>query len=187
LQPNLLKVKSNPKREEFKLRISGVEIGKHSYSIDCDNTFFELAEIPDLQEGLVKLQIEMEIFEKMITLDFHFKGNVTLPCDRCLEPVDVNLDFTDHIIVKLIPYLEEKEEEDNLWMINENDYELDLFHYVYESISLALPTQILHPDDENGNSTCDPEILKKLDELTSRENDSDEIDPRWEALKNIKR
>ena len=186
LHPNLLKVKSRDKKEEFKLRISGIERGKHSFSIDCDNAFFEVAEIPDLHEGDVKLQIEMDISDKIVTLDLHFKGYVTLPCDRCMEPVNIDMDFTDNLVVKLMPWIEEPEEEDNLWIVNENTYELDLFHFVYESISLALPTQILHPDDENGNSTCNPEILKKLEELTPHENTMGDIDPRLEALKDIK-
>ena len=128
----------------------------------------------------------MDISDKIITLEFHFKGYVILPCDRCMEPVKLGLDFTDHLVVKLMPWIDEPEEEDNLWVVNENTYELDLFHFVYESISLALPTQILHPEDENGNSTCNPEILKKLEELTPHENSMEDIDPRLEALKNIK-
>ena len=181
-----MKVNRKEKREEFRLRISGVENGKHSFSIDCDNTFFELAEIPDLHEGLVKLQILMDISDKIIKLDFLFKGQVTLPCDRCLDPVHVALDFTDNLLVKLMPWIEEPEEEDNLWVVNENTYELDLFHFVYEALSLALPTQVIHPDDENGNSTCNPEVMEKLKELTPHEKGTDDIDPRWEALKQIK-
>lgn len=174
------------KREEFRLRISGVELGTHSYSIDCDNTFFELAEIPDLHNGLIKLQIEMNISEKMVLLNFHFNGNVELPCDRCLDPVTIDLDFTENLVVKLVPFVDdmEKVEEDDMWIVDENTYDLDLFHFVYESIALHLPMQILHADDENGNPTCNPEILKKLEEFSEREHDA--IDPRWEALKNIK-
>lgn len=179
-------MKIDPKREEFKLRISGVELGKHSFSIDCDNRFFELAEIPDLHEGDVKLQIEMEVFEKMITLDFQFKGYVMLPCDRCLDPVKVDLDFSEHLLVKLVPLLGEMREEEDMWLVDENEYELDVFHFVYESIMLALPIQVVHPDDENGNSTCNPDILKKLQELSGETQKEDQIDPRWEALKNIK-
>lgn len=187
MQPNLLKVKNDPKKEEFRLRISGVESGNYSFSIDCDNRFFELAEIPNLQEGLVKLQIEMEISEKIINLDFHFDGCVMLPCDRCLAPVKVDLNFDEHLLVKLIPLLGETQEEDDMWLVDETAYELDLFHFVYEAITLALPLRIVHPEDENGNSTCDPEILKKLEELTNPTPKEDEIDPRWEALKNIKK
>lgn len=179
-------MKIDPKREEFKLRISGVELGMHSFSIDCDNRFFELAEIPDLHEGDVKLQIEMEVSEKMITLDFQFNGYVMLPCDRCLEPVRVNLDFDEHLLVKLVPQVAEMQQEDDMWVVNENEYELDVFHFVYESIMLALPIQVLHPDDENGNSTCNPEILKIMNEHSPDAKKEDEIDPRWEALKKLK-
>lgn len=188
MQPKILRVKSDPKKEEFKLRISGVELGKHLFSIDCDNRFFELAAFPDLIDGDVKLQIEMEILDKMVSLNFHFAGFVTLPCDRCLDPVRVNLDFDTNLMVKLVPFVEEDQQNDdeNLWVVEENTYELDVFHYVYESIMLALPIQILHPDDENGNPTCNPEVLKKLEELSHGDSDKDEIDPRWEALKHIK-
>lgn len=182
-----MKVKTNPKREEFKLRISGVELGKHSFSIDCNNTFFELAEIPDLHEGALKLRIEMENFEKMILLDFHFDGNVVLPCDRCLDPVQVDLKFDQHLVVKLVPMVTEEDEsaeDDDMWVIDENTYELDVFHYVYESITLAIPSRVVHPEDKSGKPTCNPEILKKLEELSQREND--DIDPRWEALKKLK-
>ena len=86
----------------------------------------------------------------MITLDFQFNGYVMLPCDRCLEPVRVNLDFDEHLLVKLVPQVEEMQQEDDMWVVNENEYELDVFHFVYESIMLALPIQVLHPDDENG-------------------------------------
>ncbi len=30
---------------------------------------------------------------------------------------------------------------------------------------LALPIKRVHPDDREGNSTCDPVMLKKLEEL----------------------
>ncbi|MBO4645080.1 MAG: DUF177 domain-containing protein [Bacteroidales bacterium] len=128
----------------------------------------------------------MEVFEKMITLDFHFKGKVQLPCDRCLEPVDIDLDFSENLLVKLVPMIEEPEEEDNLWVVSENTYELDVFHFVYECLTLALPLRVVHPDDASGKSTCNPEIIKKLEELTPGETQREVIDPRWEALKNIK-
>ena len=189
MQPNLLKVNTKQKREEFKLRISGVEFGKHSFSIDCDNTFFELAEIPDLREGELKLRIEMEIFEKMVLLDFHFDGNVVLPCDRCLDPVQVKVKFDQHLVVKLVPMVTEEDEEaedDDMWVVDENTYELDVFHYVYEAITLALPSRVVHPDNKSGHPTCNPEILKKLEELSGHNSDGDDIDPRWEALRNLK-
>ena len=58
-------------------------------------------------------------------------------------------------------------------------------HFIYETICLALPHRIVHPDDENGNSTCNPEVLKKLESMSQTEKPQ-EIDERWAALKDLK-
>lgn len=174
---------------QFKLRLSGVTEGTYSFSIVCDNAFFELAEISELQGGQLFLQIEMEKSEKMVDLHFHFDGNVMAPCDRCLLPVNLHLNFDNRLLVKLVPIVEdgENEDDDDIWVVDENLYELDVFHYVYECIVLALPHRIIHEDDENGHSTCDPEVLRKLEEINShRKPNDDDVDPRWDALKNLK-
>jgi uncharacterized metal-binding protein YceD (DUF177 family) len=40
----------------------------------------------------------------------------------------------------------------------------------------------VHPDDENGNSTCDEEQISLLNQYSKRTTN----DPRWDALKNLK-
>ena len=46
-----------------------------------------------------------------------------------------------------------------------------------------LPIQKVHPDDENGKSTCDPDMLKKIREHMVI--DENITDPRWDELKNL--
>ena len=46
-----------------------------------------------------------------------------------------------------------------------DEHELDLQQQLYEFIMLALPIKRVHPVDKKGKSTCDPEMLKKLEEL----------------------
>jgi uncharacterized metal-binding protein YceD (DUF177 family) len=46
-----------------------------------------------------------------------------------------------------------------------------------------VPIRKVHPDDENGESTCDPEIIKRI--TTEEKEESEGVDPRWEALKNL--
>lgn len=174
-------------REKFKLRLSGVADGIYYFSIICDKTFFELAEFADLHDGNLNLQIKMEKQQKMINLDFHFEGYVIAPCDRCLLQVKVPMNFDEHLLVKLVPEVrkEDNDLDDDIWIMEDTTYELDIFHFVYESLFLALPHRIIHEDDADGNPTCDPVIMKKLEELSGLPKPKDEIDPRWEALKNI--
>lgn len=183
-------VKTQDKRSEFKLRLAGVASGKHTFSIICDKSFFEINEISELLDGSINLQINMDKSEKMLNLEFVFKGNVVVECARCLDPVTFDLNFTDHLLVNLLPDFSEQfeSEDDQVWMINEKEFELDIYQFVYESIILALPSQIIHPDDKKGKSTCNPEFLKKLAQYSVEEKQmpEEEIDPRWEALKNLK-
>ena len=184
--PKNRSMKTKEKRDDYKIRIAGVEIGTYSYSMVCDKAFFELSEISEVEDGLLNLQIEMDKSEKMLDLKFHFVGEVVAPCDRCLDPVTIPMDFDEQLIVNLVPEVEEDfENDENIWMVDENIYELDLFHFIYETIRLALPHRIVHPDDENGNSTCNPEVLKKLESLSQSEKPQ-EIDERWAALKDLK-
>ena len=174
---------SKQKEDEFKLRIAGISLGNHRFSIVCDREFFEIAGITELQEGALNLDIIMERKETMLDISFHFKGEVVVPCDRCLDPVSLPMDFKEHLIVKLVSFAEEDTEDEKIWIINENEYEIDIFHFVYEAIRLSLPIQIIHPDRADGSSTCNPEILKQLEELSQKE--EEQSDPRWNALKDI--
>jgi uncharacterized metal-binding protein YceD (DUF177 family) len=176
-------------RQQFKVRISGIELGKHCFSIDCDKEFFDLAGIGQLEDGCLKLRIEMEKSEKMVDFHCHFEGAVVAECDRCLAPVTLPMNFDERLIVKLVSenYHSEEEQEDDIWMMDENTYEIDLFHFVYESVVLALPIRIVHEDDADGHPTCDPEVMRKLVEMNAENVEKEQgTDPRWDALKNIK-
>jgi uncharacterized metal-binding protein YceD (DUF177 family) len=64
-----------------------------------------------------------------------------------------------------------------------DEHELDLQQQIYEFIMLALPIKRVHPADINRKSTCDPVMLKKLEELMIEE--EKENDPRWDELKKL--
>jgi uncharacterized metal-binding protein YceD (DUF177 family) len=64
-----------------------------------------------------------------------------------------------------------------------DEHELDLQQHIYEFILLALPIKRVHPDDDKGNSSCDPLMLEKLEELIV--DDENDNDPRWDELKKL--
>ena len=76
-------------------------------------------------------------------------------------------------------YYEENEE---LQIIPEGVNHFDISPFLYEYIHLLLPVRRIHPEDENGNSLCDPEVIKMLDKSSS----SGEPDPRWDVLNKLK-
>ena len=58
-------------------------------------------------------------------------------------------------------------------------HSINLTHYIYECLRLALPIRHVHPAGQ-----CDPEVEQVLNKL---EVDHDpHPDPRWEVLKDLK-
>ena len=71
-------------------------------------------------------------------------------------------------------------------IIGKDDHEIEVGQFMYEFIILALPVKRIHPTDSNGNSSCNPDMLEKLNAHRAKESDQkDQTDPRWDALKGI--
>jgi uncharacterized metal-binding protein YceD (DUF177 family) len=69
--------------------------------------------------------------------------------------------------------------------ISTDEHELDLRQHLYEFIHLALPIRRVHPADKDGKIGCNPEMIKKLNELLIDEDKQNNTDPRWDELKKL--
>jgi uncharacterized metal-binding protein YceD (DUF177 family) len=117
----------------------------------------------------------------MLEFDFILKGSVIVTCDRCLDDLEVPVDFSSKLFVKFGDTTEEQTDE--IIVLSHAEHELDISQYIYEFAHLSLPFKRVHPD-KKGKSTCNKEMLKKLDEYIIR-NEQEETDPRWDDLKNL--
>lgn len=166
--------------KEYTIQFVGLEPGNHQYEFEVNDTFFEQFEFSQIQHGQINVTVDLEKMERMMIFNIGIEGEALVTCDRCTEEFNFPISDTQRLIVKLgAEYMEESED---VVVIPETEYKFDLSPYIYEFIHLALPARLLHPDDEDGNSTCDPEMLRLLEKLTPTENT---FDPRWEALKNL--
>ena len=80
-------------------------------------------------------------------------------------------------------------DDDNILIIPENEYQIDLSQFLYECVATAVPMRNVHPDDENGNPTCDKEMLDLLQSVAVDEENpapQEEVNPIWEKLKDLK-
>ena len=172
------------KRDLYAVRISGLGEGDHDFSFDLDRQFFVLFEHPEISNGNVHAEVILEKKPGVFSLHFSLEGKVEVLCDRCLEKFMTDVSTTQTIFVKMgeTP----GEIEDDVLIIGRDDHEIEVGQYLYEFIMLALPYQKVHPDDSEGHSTCNPEMLKQLNAHRTKEPEREEkIDPRWDALKGI--
>ena len=166
--------------KEYNIQFVGLEPGNHIFEFEVNDSFFEHFEYSLIQHGHVHVTVDLEKSERMMIFTINLEGDVMVSCDRCTHDVNLPVSDTQRLIVKL--GAEYEEESEDVVIIPETEYKFDLSTYIYEFIHLSLPARLLHPDDENGNSTCDAEMLRLLEKLAPAES----VDPRWDALKNLK-
>ena len=111
---------------------------------------------------------------------FDYNGYIELNCDRCGEEFDFPLNFEDETILK---YGEESFIDEGVWVIESTAKDLDVKHFLYESICLSIPGKVTHDDSDDKN--CDENMLNKLENFSDN-NDNTEVDPRWAALNKLK-
>ena len=166
--------------KEYHIQFVGLEPGNHQFEFEVNDSFFEHFEFSQIQHGQVHVTVDLEKSERMMLFTIGLEGKVLVTCDRCTNEFYFPVSDSQRLIVKLgTEYLEESED---VVIIPETEYKFDLSPYIYEFIHLSLPARLLHPDDEDGNSTCDPDMLRLLEKLTP----AGSVDPRWETLKNLK-
>jgi len=167
--------------KEFIIPFRGLKEGVHQFEYDIDGTFFKNFEYAELKEGKVKVALALTVSERMLIFDFSISGSVEVMCDRCLGMFDQAVEGREKLIVKLGDIAEEVTDE--VVIISEGAHQFDISKYLYEYIALLLPMQHIHPDDENGETMCDREMISRLEAMA----ESRHTDPRWEALKALKK
>ncbi len=163
---------------EFSIPVKGMDIGNHRFLIEIDDSFFEQMQFSDINTGVLSLELNIEKESSLFVFDFSFTGFVELVCDRCLDKYTQDLSGTFRLIFKNSDHFEEISDE--VIEIPADESRINIAQYVYEFINLMIPIKKVHPDDENGFSTCNPEMLNRLNDFQEPKPDS-----RWDKLKNI--
>lgn len=168
---------------KYRIVYQGLAAGRHNFEYEIDDKFFESLEYSDIKKGSLKVNVDLDKKSTFLELDFQIDGSVELTCDRCLDEYNQPVNFEGKLFVKFTEM--EDNESDDVIILSPNDHELDISHYIYESINLSIPLKRVHPEDEEGNYTCNPEMLERLGNYNIDEPADEDIDPRWDDLKNL--
>lgn len=166
---------------DFEIPFEGLKVGKHTFELVLTETFFADQEFSLIENGLVKLNFELDKRENMMVGVFDFEGFVSVPCDRCTNLLKVEISDTYQLVFK---FGEESSDDESLIVIQPNEFKIDLEPICHELIAVSVPIKNTHLEGE-----CDEHMLRILDTYTGgRSDDEDDgsIDPRWEALNKMK-
>jgi uncharacterized protein len=161
--------------------LSGLKEGRHTCNFEIGKAFFGQFEESEIKDGDLASDVEIDRHASQIDLRIRVRGTVKVICDRCLEIYAQPVDCKNRLLVRLGSKWED--EDPDMITVPADEHELDISQYLYEFIYLSLPIQRVHPVDANGQSTCDPYMLKKIIEHSV--NEEKNIDPRWDELKKL--
>lgn len=167
-------------RRQLHISFSGLKSGNHRFEFEIDKKFFDEFEYSEYKDGLIHVVVEMEKQQRMLIFIFTISGTIDVVCDRCLDVFPLEISGNYRLFVKFGN--DSHEESDEVIVIPDSETHFDIGHYIYEYIVLSVPMRHIHPENEDGTSNCDPEVLQKLAEHKSKE----QIDPRWGVLEKLK-
>ena len=178
LQPlNLLEVNE---LLTYIIPFKGLSSGKHNFSFHVTDKFFESMQSNEVYPTHVDINLELDNLPGIITLKFSGKGYMVVPCDICLEDFKQVVEYQRTVVYKIG---QGESNDDDVIFIPVSESQIDLSQIIYDDILLSLPLQKAHPENKNGERSCNVEQLKLLDKISVS---TTATDPRWDALKNLK-
>lgn len=173
--------------KEYVIPFVGLKIGVHTFEFDVTDEFFEAFEYSIIESGDVRVELSLEKKETMLIGNFKLSGIVRTQCDRCNDPVAVNVEGSYQLIFK---FDDQPSDDESLVIVYPDEFEIDMSNHILELITVSLPSRCVHAEGE-----CNEEMIELLEEYSStgmsedelEDNETDEVDPRWEALKKLKK
>lgn len=185
------------KFSSYNIPLRGLSEGKHEFKYDLDKSFFALIDdgTAEIKKGDLKVVVSLKKISTTFELVFNIVGVVSVPCDRCLDDISMDVDATNKLIVKFGK--EYSEESDEIVVIPEEDGEINIAWFLYEFIVLSLPAKKVHAPglcNKTMSSKLNKHRAKSVDDDSDDESEDDSSfddgdsslsDPRWDSLKDV--
>ena len=119
--------------------LSRLPIGTHSFDIQLEDDFFASLEKSEILSGKVSAKVTLNLREEDYQLKIAVRGTVFVVCDRCLDPMPLEIDDEQDLF---------SEEEMDEGPKGRMDEKLDLTWLAYEIVSINIPIVHSHQAGE---------------------------------------
>ncbi len=170
-------------KTKYDIAFKGLSEGEHEFDFQINDKFFEHFEGSLVENGEAEIKVILEKRSAFLKLRIKLKGWVELMCDRCLDNYKQKIKNKTEIFVKFGE--EEFEDGENVIWILPEEHNINLAQIIYEYTMLSIPLRHVHPK-KDGKRECNKEMLRNLKNyMHTEEEDEEQIDPRWEALRKL--
>lgn len=153
------------KMREYDIAFVGLKPGIHEFQYEVDSKFFENFSNSDFSNSKAIVKVTLEKSTSLIMLKFDIDGTVEVSCDRCGNPLELDLWDEFNMVVKQVEQADEmndSEEDPDIFYISHTESHLHLASWIYEFVVLSIPNQRVCGEDEMGKSLCNKDVLAML-------------------------
>jgi uncharacterized metal-binding protein YceD (DUF177 family) len=120
-------------QSHYIIDLSRLPIGTHSFDIQLNNDFFASLEKSEILSGEVAAKATLNLREEDYQLNITVRGTVFVVCDRCLDPMPLEIEANDEL-------MNDEPEAPN--------DKIDLSWLAYEIVSINIPIVHSHQPGE---------------------------------------
>lgn len=197
----LLLIEKVGKFSLYNIPLRNLADGLHKFEYVLDDQYFKAIgdADSDIRRGKVNVDVTVKSVSSTFEFSFTLGGEVSVPCDRCLDDIQIETNSTNRLVVKFGH--EYSEESDEIVIIPEEEGEINIAWFLYEFVMLSLPMKHVHAPgkcnkmmssklNKHKAVAADPDDSFEADDDTGfddsvEEESSEATDPRWDTLKGL--
>ena len=170
---------------EFGINIRSLENKEYAFEYSVGDGFFGNFENTEVSHGSLTCKAILNKTSSFIRVIILIDGSVELVCDRSLDTFQYPIKTKGELIYKFGD--EDAEIDDLIFVISRKRHDINIAQSIYDLISTAIPMKKLHPRYKDNLEEDDELVYSTEQEITAHKEDTEAIDPRWEALKKLKK
>lgn len=171
------------KLSDYTIGIAKLQNKEYSFSWKGDANFFEAFEDSLVERGTFEVKLLLRKSEALLHLQLAIKGVLDLVCDRSLEEFAYPFETEGIQILRFSDHAEPINDE--MELIPRGAAEINVAHYIYELIALAMPMKKLHPKFWAEEKDEDLTLVYSSENQKKEQEEESKADPRWEELKKL--
>ena len=168
--------------EQFDIEFSKFPMGESEQDMKDTKTFFEKHNNEEIRDAEVDVHLVFNRQETFMAFQLHLKGCVTLKCDICLEDLRFPFETTENFLFKTAQEEGLDEEDEHVILLSKNSFHYNLEQLLYELVYAQIPLRKVHSDYPG--QQCNEQMLSLIAAHQCKK--TEETNPQWDALKNLK-
>lgn len=175
-------------KREFEIAFVGLKPGIHEFEYEVDDKFFVDKGVIDFTSCKAHIKLTLDKKSSFMLLKFEVGGKADVTCDRCGNPLPMDIWDEFNMLVKMVENpdeMNEQEEDPDVFYISRNESHIDVANWIYDFVLLSFPMQKMCSEEEMGGPQCNNEVLEKLREMEVRQQEANS-NQLWKGLEQFK-